>query len=132
MKYRAGKNRFTIPIQLRDPGYYEYEATLQVPDDKDGWKQNNKAISFLHLEGEGRVLMIVDTDGDQRDWQSIQTALEETKRKVELRDAFDLPVDPLSLLPYDCVVFVNVRVMRLPRTNSPRCVTRFTTRARAL
>lgn len=113
VKYKAGKNRFTIPIDLRESGYYEYAAEL-IPSKtadgkaKDGYPENNKAISFLHLKGEGKVMLVTDTEGNKKDWESVKLALEESKRQVEVKDAFDFPTEPLSLLPYDAILFINV------------------------
>ena len=113
VEYHAGKNRYTIPIYLNQPGYYEYEAQIipqNGPDGKplDGFVQNNKAISFLNLEGEGKVLLVTDQGADPRDWEELTRTLREADRLVEIKPAHQAPVDPLALLPYEAVVFVNV------------------------
>jgi uncharacterized membrane protein len=119
--YKAGKNRFAIPIHLRTSGYYAYEATLEVPDETvtdaegvqhtkrmDGWRRNNKALSYLYLKGKGEVLLVIDPTGDSRDWETLRKTLSELKRSVKVIGAYDFPTDPLALLPYDCVIFANV------------------------
>ncbi len=106
--YQPGRNRFTVPIRLRDSGYYEYTAQIEVPAGKDGWAENNRAIGYLNLEGEGRVMLVTQAGGDERDWQSLKQALERARRRVEVRTAAEFPADPLALLPYDAVAFVNV------------------------
>lgn len=117
MKWRAGKNRVTFKIEMRRSGYYEYTASI-VPgrDEKgavrDGISDNNKAISYLYLQGKGKVLLVKDTAGDRRDWQNLRQTLVRIGREVEVADPFDVPSDALSLLPYDCILFVNV-----PRDN---------------
>ena len=108
VEYQTGKNRFALPIHMRQPGYYEYTATITPPGDADGWKQNNVAINYLYLKGEGRVLLVTDPAGESRDWELLRKALQESKRAVEVRSAFEFPQDALSLMPYDCVMFVNV------------------------
>ena len=75
--YRAGPNRFTLPLKLREAGYYEYTARITVPEGRDGWKENNLALGDLHLRGEGRVLLVTDPQGDGRDWQKLAAALRE-------------------------------------------------------
>ena len=30
VEFQAGKNRYTVPIKLREPGYYEYSATIET------------------------------------------------------------------------------------------------------
>jgi uncharacterized membrane protein/Mg-chelatase subunit ChlD len=108
VEIKAGKNRFDIPLRLRTPGYYEYTATIEIPDGKDSIAQNNEAVNFLHIQGEGKVLLVVEDPSDDKDWGPLQKALTEAERKVEVLDALDFPDDPLSLLPYDCVIFCNV------------------------
>jgi uncharacterized membrane protein len=108
VQFRAGKNRFAIPIAPGEPGYYEYEAKIEVDAARDGVRQNNRAISYLHIRGEGKVLIVTDPGGDRRDYQPLVRALEQSQRDVQVIEAYNLPGDPLQLLPYDAVVFVNV------------------------
>ncbi|HEX4263299.1 MAG TPA: glutamine amidotransferase [Verrucomicrobiae bacterium] len=105
--YERGKNRYALPLYLREPGYYEYVATIEPPAGQDGWQENNTAINFLYLKGEGKVLLVTDPQGDPRDWETLVKALKEAKRLVEVRSALEFPRDAMSLMPYDCVVFVN-------------------------
>jgi uncharacterized membrane protein len=106
--YERGKNRYSLPLYFREPGYYEYTATIEPPAGQDGWQQNNTAINFLYLKGEGKVLLVTDPQGDSRDWETFENALKDAKRLVEVKSAFEFPRDAMSLMPYDCVVFVNV------------------------
>jgi uncharacterized membrane protein len=107
VKFQAGKNRFTVPIQVRDPGYYEYIARIETPLGKDNIKKNNEVVNSLFLEGEGKVLLVTDPTGEARDWKALAEALRETKHVVEIRNGLEFPRDAASLLPYDCIVFVN-------------------------
>jgi uncharacterized membrane protein len=54
------------------------------------------------------VLLVTDPAGEEHDWSSLAAALRESKHVVETRVAYEFPRDPLSLMPYDCVLFVNV------------------------
>ena len=105
--YERGKNRYALPLYLREPGYYEYVATIEPAPGQDGWQENNTAINFLYLKGEGKVLLVTDPQGDPRDWETLVKALKAAKRLVEVRSALEFPRDAMSLMPYDCVVFVN-------------------------
>ena len=60
VQFAAGKNRYVLPLYLREPGYYEYVARIEVPPGMDGWPQNNIAINHLYLKGEGKVLLVTD------------------------------------------------------------------------
>lgn len=108
VSYRGGKNRFTLPLYLRGPGYYEYAATIEPPAGFDGLRENNTAIGYLYLQGEGRVLVLTDPEGDPADSVSLVKALRQTNRLIEVASAYTCPNDALSLLPYDSVMLVNV------------------------
>ena len=107
VEFEAGKNRFSLPLYLREPGFYEYAATIAVPKGEDGWAENNVAIGDLFLRGEGKVLVVTDARGDARDWEPLVKAMKESERVVQVRMAYEFPRDALSLLPYDLVVFAN-------------------------
>jgi uncharacterized membrane protein len=106
--YKAGKNRFTVPIALRTPGYYEYTATIEVPRSDDSLPQNNSVLNYIFVEGEGKTLLVTDPQGDARDWRKLEQAVREAERSVETIVADDLPRDAAPLRNYDCIIFVNV------------------------
>jgi uncharacterized membrane protein len=106
--YKAGKRKIEIPIQLREPGYYEYKARITVPDGKDNLALNNEVQNFLFVEGEGKVLLVHEPGGDERDYEQLVAAIRAGDRLVETREGYDFPRDALSLMPYDAVLFVNV------------------------
>jgi len=108
IEYRAGKNRYEMPIYLRGAGYYEYAATLEVPAGQDGRTENNVAVNAIYLEGKGKVLVVTDPEGDARDFKSLVGALRKAERLVEVKPAFEFPNDAALLLPYHAVIFVNV------------------------
>lgn len=105
--FKAGKNQYQIPIRLSRPGYYEYQATIEVAPGLDNLRQNNTVLNFLFVEGEGKVLVVTDPGGDERDAEELITAIRETDRHVETITSFEFPHDTLSLMPYDAVVWVN-------------------------
>jgi len=108
VKYDAGKTRINIPIYLRGAGYYEYRAIIKPADGTDHLEENNTAVSYIFVEGEGKVLLVTDPLGNPADHESLQKAILEGERAVEIMDAYDFPSDALSLMPYDCVIFCNV------------------------
>ena len=108
--FQAGKNRYVFPIYLNTAGYYEYSATIAVDSKKDHQEKNNKVMDYIFVEGEGRVLLVTDPYGDDKDWQSLEQALRESDRAVERKSALEMARDTLSLMAYDCIVFVNVAV----------------------
>lgn len=108
VEFKPGKNRFTVPIALREPGYYEYTATIEVNKADDTLAQNNSVLNYIFVEGEGKTLLVTDPQGDPRDWQKLQQAIREAERSVETIVADDLPRDAAPLRAYDCIIFVNV------------------------
>lgn len=109
VEFAEGKNRIDIPIYLRSPGYYEYRAELIPEEGTDGRNENNEAIGYIYVEGEGKVLIVADPiREDDRDFERLAMAIREGERAVEIVDSYRFPRDPLSLLPYDCVIFANV------------------------
>jgi uncharacterized membrane protein len=108
VEFQAGKNRYSIPIYLRTPGYYEYSASIELPRGKDELRQNNSVLNYIFVEGEGKVLIVRSTQGDERAWQFLAKTIREGKRIVDVQPAFDFPGNSLSLMPYDCVIFANV------------------------
>jgi len=108
VEYKAGKNRFTMPITLRSAGYYEYTAEIEVPKAYDSLSQNNTVLNSIFVEGEGKVLLVTDSVGDRRDWERLETALRDGERSVERIPGNELPQDAASLMPYDTIIFCNV------------------------
>ncbi len=108
VSFTAGKSRFALPLYLREPGFYEYVATIEPARGEDGWAENNVAIGQLFLRGEGKVLVVTDARGDARDWENLVGALKASERLTQVQMAYEFPRDALSLLPFDLVVFPNV------------------------
>ena len=51
-----GKNLFTFPQTLTEPGFYAYEVFVDAPGDTV--PQNNRAAAFTTVRGEPRVLLV--------------------------------------------------------------------------
>ncbi len=105
--FPAGKKRITLPIKLREPGYYEYTATIRPDEGLDHVKANNSVRNFIFIEGEGKVLFVYDAD-DDLDRGPLVEALQNGKRFVETMPSVDFPRTSLSLMSYDAIVFNNV------------------------
>ncbi len=108
VKFEAGKNRYVLPIYLRNAGYYEYTARIDTPTGQDNLRDNNVALNYLYLAGEGKVLLVTDPQGDPRDHETLARAIRESERALEIVTAYDVPRDAMSLMPYDCIIFNNV------------------------
>lgn len=106
--YKEGKNRFVLPIYLREPGYYEYVARIRPDGGRDGWEKNNIAVNSIYLKGKGKIMLVKDSFGEDKDWTLLSKYLKNMDFIVDVKDSLDFPRDAMSLLPYDCVLFVNV------------------------
>ncbi len=108
VKFQPGKNRYTVPLALRAAGYYEYTASIEIERSEDSLTQNNAVMGYIFVEGEGKVLLVTDPAGNDRDWSALARVMQEAERNVEVIEAYDFPSDVAALMPYDCIVFCNV------------------------
>ena len=108
IEYKAGKNRYDLPMELKTPGYLEYQATIEPEAGQDHLTQNNRADGYLYIEGKGKVLLVTDPSGTEEEWKTLRQSLARAEREVEVMPALNVPRDALSLLPYDCIILCNV------------------------
>src|SRR5712691_7257785 len=74
----AGKNLFTFPQTLPEPGFYSYDVRVDAPGDP--LPQNNRATGFATVRGEPQVLVVSsDLDQDRQLASALQTA------RIEIR-----------------------------------------------
>jgi uncharacterized membrane protein len=107
VEFAAGRNRYTLALPPRGPGFYEYAASLEVPPGGDFWKENNVALAELFLKGEGRVLVLTDAGSDAREWEPLVETLQAAERATQVRMAFQAPREARAYLPYDLVIVPN-------------------------
>lgn len=108
VEFEPGKSRYSIPIKVDQPGYYEYAARIELTPDADSRSENNEVRNYLYLDGPGRILLVTDPQSNPAEWAAMQTALKQGERQVEVLSALEFPLDPLSLMPYDAVIFADV------------------------
>jgi Ca-activated chloride channel family protein len=101
VQLNAGKNLFTFPQTLADPGFYKYDVQLDAPGDTI--PQNNHATSFATVRGNPRVL-IVSSD-PPRDAE-LAAALKSGKLEVKITDKF--PQTLAELQSYDTIFLCNL------------------------
>ncbi len=106
--FEAGKSRYSIPIKVDQPGYYEYSARIEVAPGDDSRSENNEVRNYLYLEGPGRILVVTDPQSNPAEWRAMVQALKQGERQVDVLSALEFPYDPLSLMPYDAVIFADV------------------------
>jgi hypothetical protein len=77
----AGKNLFSFPQTLTEPGFYSYDLRLEAAGDMT--PQNNRASSFTNVRGEPRVLLVsADPEADK----PLAAALQSERLDVKATD----------------------------------------------
>lgn len=94
--------------ELTEPGFYTYEAALQLENSQaDTHWQNNAARTFTEVRGAGEILVVIDTF--QEDQQSaIADILREAGMEVTIVKPEGLPETLTDLQAYDLIVLDNV------------------------
>ena len=81
-----GKNLFTFPQTLEDPGFYNYTVQVEAPGDLV--PQNNRAGNFIQIRGNPRVLIVsAQPEADQ----PLATALRAARLETQLRGVDRFP-----------------------------------------
>jgi uncharacterized membrane protein len=99
----AGKNLFTFPQTLSDPGFYSYDVRVDAPGDP--LPQNNRALGFTTIRGLPRIL-IVSADPAQ-DGQ-LAAALQSSRLTVSLVGLKEFPGRLAEMQSYDAIFISNV------------------------
>jgi Mg-chelatase subunit ChlD len=99
--------RYTIPSG--EAGFRRFEARIEAPDDTQAL--NNRAAAFTEVEGPPRVLLLA-SEADRA--LPLQTALEATTVRVELRAPLQIAADPLALRQYAAVILVDTSARAVP------------------
>ncbi|WP_145086073.1 vWA domain-containing protein [Anatilimnocola aggregata] len=108
---RAGKQVFQFRQQLDETAFYTYEARFVPADAKfDHYVQNNAAAAFTHLQGRGRVLLIVNSE-NPLEFDGLADLLRKHELEVTIQPTNALFSSLGELQNFDCVVLGNV-----PRT----------------
>ena len=103
VQLEAGKNLFTFPQSLTEPGFYNYDVRVEAPGDNT--PQDNRAFGFAWVRGVPRVLMLsTEPEADQ----TLADALKSSELDVKLTDLKGFPASLAELNSYDAVFFCNV------------------------
>jgi uncharacterized membrane protein len=100
---QQGDNAFVLPQELRQSGFYEYEATIET--ESDTILANNEGRSFTIIQGEPTVLYI---QGSGETGAFLGDALQQEGVRVEQTDLGNVPVSLAQFQNYDAVVLSDV------------------------
>ncbi len=101
---RAGTNRRTLTLEGSEAGFRDFSVVVELPQDTDGFYQNNRLSTFSQVTGPSRVL-VVGTDDETR---YLSDALTESGLVVDRVPANGLPANVVSLAQYAAVLVANV------------------------
>lgn len=98
-----GKNLFTFPQTLSDPGYYNYDVRVEAPG--DSVPQNNRASAFASVKGEPTILVVsADPEGDR----TLVAALQSAKLQVKAVGINGMPGNLAEMANYDAIFISNI------------------------
>jgi uncharacterized membrane protein/Mg-chelatase subunit ChlD len=97
----AGKNLFTFPQTLTEPGFYKYDAQIEAPI--DSVPENNHATAFASVRGDPRALIVSSNPSQD---QTLLAALKTGALDVRMSDR--LPDTLAELQSYDVIFLSNM------------------------
>jgi uncharacterized membrane protein len=98
-----GKNLYTFPQTLDDPGFYSY--TVQLEAQGDNVPQNNRATSFVNVRGDPRVLVVsIEPDQDRE----LVDALRSARLEVKAAGLSGMPSTLAEMQSYDAIFISNL------------------------
>ncbi|MFH1738728.1 MAG: glutamine amidotransferase [bacterium] len=103
VELKPGKNTFLIPQILDLPGFYAYEAVVEPESDTRA--TNNRAETFVTIEGMGKVLYM---EGQLEEGMPLSAALEAEGIPVEMRRPLDAPFSLEEYNAYDLIILSDV------------------------
>ena len=103
-----GKNVFNIRQEIDQPDFYTYEAQF-VPDNPadDAMSQNNRATTFTHVRGNGRVLLIESFE-NAGEHEHLATRLRKNNLEVTVQPDNQLFQSMAELQAFDTVILADV------------------------
>jgi Ca-activated chloride channel family protein len=109
---QPGRNRYTFPSRVDEPGVVEYRLQIaELPADfRDQFAANNQAQATVLVAGRPRVLYV---EGEAAAARYLNAALERGGSLVDVRGASGLPSSAQALARYDLVVLSDVPASEL-------------------
>jgi Ca-activated chloride channel homolog len=99
----AGKNLYTFPQTLSDPGFYSY--TVYVEAAGDNIPQNNRASAFTNVRGDPRVLVVA---ADPEQDAALVSALQSARLEIKSAGLDKFPGTLAEMQSYDTIFISNL------------------------
>ncbi len=115
---RPGKNVYQLTDKTDTPGFYKYEARLETGQGEDTIDENNRALSFVKIQGRPRLLLVRPDPKDQEvaPESFLPKALAAQNVQADVIAPRDLPTQATSLLNYDGIILSDVPAAALSET----------------
>ena len=110
VRLEAGKNLFTFPQVLTEPGFYGYDVQLDASADQ--LPQNNRASNFANVRGDPRVLIV---SADPAQDRPLVEALRTSRLEVKATDRSGFPATLAEMQSYDTIFLSNIAAGDLGR-----------------
>lgn len=105
---KPGKNVLTLTDKTDAPGFYSYEARLETGSGGDTITENNRALSFVRVRGQPRVLLVRPDDEGSIPDTALPRALRAQNVTVDVVSPRNLPTQAAALLNYEGIILSDV------------------------
>jgi uncharacterized membrane protein len=106
----AGKNLFTFPQTLAEPGFYSYDIHVEAA--QDSIPQNNRASGYTTVRGDPRILIVSSEPGLDK---PLAAALRSSRLELKLADLKGFPSTLAEMQSYDAIFLSNIAAGDLSR-----------------
>jgi uncharacterized membrane protein len=103
VQLEAGKNLFSFPQTLDQPGFYSYDIQLEAVGDE--LPQNNRAVNFTYVRGDPTILLV---SNDPTADAPLAAALRQSRLEVKLVSERQFPSTLAELQTYDAIFLSNI------------------------
>lgn len=103
VELQAGKNLFSFPQTLDQPGFYSYDIQLEAQGDQ--LAQNNRAVNFTYVRGDPTILVI--SSNPEAD-APLAEALRQSRIEVKIVSEKAFPGTLAEMQGYDAIFLSNI------------------------
>lgn len=103
VQLEAGKNLFSFPQTLSEPGFYSYDIQLEAAGDQ--LPQNNRAVNFTYVKGDPGILLV---SNDPTADAPLAEALRQSKLEVKMVPVEKFPSTLAEMQTYDAIFLSNI------------------------
>ena len=106
---KPGKNQITLTQKADAPGFYTYEARLSLGQGEDTFEENNRAASFVKVDGKPKILLVRPTPSpDVVPEEFLPRALAAQNVDVIQTTPAQMPAQATALLNYEGIILSDV------------------------